>query len=127
MVPSISQYKRHAPSIFAGRPDRELQTIIARILDGAQDVRKTILETNPDTPQAILLRKQGFAFDIMYDKATEKCCLIELNSFGTRSGCGSCLFQWLKDENVLYGRGNGDGSRNLNGESEAEVEFRLSL
>jgi hypothetical protein len=44
--------------------------------------------------------------------------LIELNSSGTRSGCGACLFQWLKDGEAMYGK-NRDGI--------GEVEFRISV
>jgi hypothetical protein len=46
----------------------------------------------------------------MSDEEKERCSLIELNSFGTRSGCGACLFQWLNDGEVVYGNvkdGNG--------------------
>jgi hypothetical protein len=44
--------------------------------------------------------------------------LIELNSFGTRSGCGSCLFHWLRDGDILYSKGTGNGKK---------VEFRVSV
>ncbi len=59
-----------------------------------------------------LFLNQGFAFDVMWEQENEKCCLIELNTFGTRSGCGACLFHWLRDEAVLYGN--------------APAEFRIS-
>ena len=68
-----------------------------------------------------LLRSQGFTFDVAF-KEQEKCCaLIELNTFGSRSGCGSCLYHWLRDEDLLYGR----GPKGENGET--EVEFRISV
>jgi hypothetical protein len=111
--------------MFADRLDEEILSIIERILDSAQNIRNAIVETNPHEQRSMLLRSQGFTFDVMYDEDTEKCCLTELNAFGTRSGCGSCLFQWLKDENVLYrnGRGLGHGAKT----GEMEVEFRISV
>lgn len=60
-----------------------------------------------------LMMEQGFSFDLFYDEDTEKCSLVELNTFGVRSACGSCLFQWVDDREVLYG-----------GE---EAEFRVSV
>jgi hypothetical protein len=62
-----------------------------------------------------LMLKQGFSFDIIFDEAAQRCALIELNVFGARSGCGACLFHWLRDMNVLYGR-TGKG-----------IEFRISV
>jgi len=126
-VSAISQYKWHMPSFFASRSNEELLVIVGRILDGVQGIRQAILDTNPDMSHSILMRKQGFTFDVMYNEDTGKCGLIELNSFGTRSGCGSCLFQWLTDENILYGRGNMNGDGSMNGNSVVEVEFRISV
>jgi len=60
-----------------------------------------------------LLLEQGFSFDLFYKEETERCELVELNTFGVRSACGSCLFQWVKDRKVLYG--------------EEEGEFRVSV
>lgn len=44
---------------------------------------------------------------------------MELNSFGSRSGCGSCLHHWLRDEETLYGSGKGDKIE--------EVDVKISL
>jgi hypothetical protein len=60
-----------------------------------------------------LMREQGFSFDLFYDEGTERCELVELNTFGVRSACGSCLFQWVEDRKVMYG--------------EEEAEFRVAV
>jgi len=65
-----------------------------------------------------LMLKQGFTFDFLWDGERERCELIELNSFGTRSGCGTCLFHWLRDGAVLYGK---------NWRANREIEFRISV
>lgn len=58
---------------------------------------------------------QGMSFDLLYDEDTRTVELVELNPFGVRSPCGSCLFQWIRDREVLYD------------ENEKEtVEFRVS-
>lgn len=50
------------------------------------------------------LADSGFTFDVVEALDSEKGArLIELNDFGAMSGCGSCLFQWIKDAPVLYG------------------------
>lgn len=49
-----------------------------------------------------LLLKQGFSFDVFYDEEHDKCELVELNVFGIRSGCGSCLFHWVVDRARRY-------------------------
>jgi hypothetical protein len=67
-----------------------------------------------------LLLQQGFSFDVMFDGESGNIKLIELNSFGARSGCGSCLCHWLRDWNVLYGK-HKDGGEGV------EVEFRISV
>ena len=40
--------------------------------------------------------------------------LVELNIFGASTGCGSCLFHWIRDAEMLYGK-------------QQEVEFRIAL
>jgi hypothetical protein len=55
-------------------------------------------------------------------KKLESVSLIDLNSFGARSGCGCCLFHWLIDMDILYGRGVAGG-----GEGDSNVEFRTSI
>ncbi|KAI0160272.1 hypothetical protein GGR57DRAFT_414329 [Xylariaceae sp. FL1272] len=49
------------------------------------------------------LMKQGFTFDISYDEKEDTVQLVELNVFGARSACGSCLFHWIKDRKTLEG------------------------
>jgi hypothetical protein len=58
------------------------------------------------------LLEQGFTFDIRLTENVANvlgegykgnpCQLIELNTFGLLSGCGSALFHWIKDYNLLY-------------------------
>ncbi|KAL6921701.1 hypothetical protein FSHL1_005669 [Fusarium sambucinum] len=48
-----------------------------------------------------LLLEQGYSFDAFYDEREESSSLVELNVFGARSGCGSCLFHWIDDLNKL--------------------------
>lgn len=63
------------------------------------------------------LRGQGFTFDVVEILGDEGGVvqLVELNPFGAMTGCGSCLFQWVRDAEVLYG---------VMGE---KVEFRVAV
>ena len=54
----------------------------------------------------MLLVKQGFSFDFFFNVGSRTYEYVELNGFGVRSNCGSCLFQWMKDRDLLYGWSN---------------------
>lgn len=52
------------------------------------------------------LKTWGFSFDIVVKgicPAGGNVEVVEINPFGARSGCGSCLFHWERDGSVLYG------------------------
>jgi hypothetical protein len=102
----VSQYKWHAPSIFARLPPDILESTLMKVLDGIRCVHAEIMTVVKEREDELdqLMLKQGFTFDVMWDEEEERCQLIELNSFGARSGCGSCLFHWLRDWDVLYGK-----------------------
>ncbi|KAF7552328.1 hypothetical protein G7Z17_g4415 [Cylindrodendrum hubeiense] len=113
----VSQYRWHKPWMFADKIN-ELELIAQRILNGIQDVHAKILKDlrdNESNETDDLLRTQGFTFDVIYDGERDHCGLIELNTFGVRSACGSCLFQWVKDRDLLYGNDVED------------VEFRVAV
>jgi hypothetical protein len=59
------------------------------------------------------LRTEGFVFDI-FQAANGEMQLLEINPFGAMSGCGSCLFHWIEDADMLYG-------------ASQEVEVRLTM
>jgi hypothetical protein len=126
-VAAVSQYRWHQPSVFRGRSEDELEGIVQRIWGEIQRIHREILVeamAGKGGEMDELLLKQGFSFDVSYDEKMGRCCLIELNSFGARSGCGSCLFHWLRDGDVLYGR---TVKRDEVGSEElADVEFRIS-
>ncbi|RFU33716.1 hypothetical protein B7463_g2606, partial [Scytalidium lignicola] len=127
-IRGVSQYRWHEPFVFRGRPMDEVEDITKKVMKGIELIREEILEeakTGKGGELDALVPKQGFTFDVIYDELTGKTSLIELNSFGARSGCGSCLFHWIRDRNVLY-RENfpiGDVSENI----DWEVEFRISM
>lgn len=120
MIAAVSQYRWHSRSIFADMREEERRVVIDAIFEGIQKVHKEIIgvvRERADGLDALILR-QGFTFDVMWNAEEDRCLLIELNSFGTRSGCGTCLFHWLRDGDVLYGKKSGTNK---------EVEFRISV
>ena len=118
-IAAISQYKWHKASPFASLPTDTLEQIARRIEEEVRRIHQEILETvelrkgkEGDETDELLL-KQGFSFDVMWDGGGDvdgkgRCKLIEPNTFGARSGCGCCLFHWVKDVDVLYGRKEGE-------------------
>ncbi|KAL6867053.1 hypothetical protein J3F83DRAFT_761536 [Trichoderma novae-zelandiae] len=116
-ISAVSQYEWHRPWIFV-EDDKYWMAIRAqRILTGARRVHAAILEfllAHEDRELESLIREQGFTFDVFYDQEVDKCALIELNTFGVRSACGSCLFHWLRDRDLLYGE-------------RRDVEFRVTV
>ncbi|KAH8879545.1 hypothetical protein GQ53DRAFT_738482 [Thozetella sp. PMI_491] len=116
-ITGISQYRWHKPWRFADRSEQDQSDIITKICLEAERIRGEILaDANGDRAEHRLLREQGFSFDLFFDEEAQKVELVELNSFGIRSPCGSCLFQWLRDRKVLYDE-----------EETRTVEFRVSL
>jgi hypothetical protein len=114
-IGAVSQYQWHKPWEIASDDTDTRDSMTALIMDGITQIHSLILaDLKDDNPTDRLLRAQGFSFDVFFDKDSGTCELVELNVFGVRSGCGSCLFQWVKDRDQLYG---------LTG----KVEFRVTL
>ncbi|KAI1771514.1 hypothetical protein F4818DRAFT_206033 [Hypoxylon cercidicola] len=114
-ISAISQYEWHKPWLFALKSEDEAHRIANAITNQCNDILAEItneLKTPNKTNHYI--RAQGLTFDVLFDEETGACQLIELNVFGVRSACGSCLFQWKIDKDVLYAGG------------ESEVEFRVT-
>jgi hypothetical protein len=118
----------HKPSNFRDRSDEELDEIVKSITGKAVCSHGEIMagvrarmdtkSTNDGLDEMSL--RQGFSFDVLFDEATQRCVLIELNVFGARSGCGAYLFHWLRDVDVLDGR-------RVASEGVPDVEFRTSI
>ncbi|OIW29405.1 hypothetical protein CONLIGDRAFT_324718 [Coniochaeta ligniaria NRRL 30616] len=114
-ITAISQYQWHKPWRFAGRDSHSQDRMAQTILDEVARIHRLICEDLHDNdPMDELLIKQGFSFDVFFDEDSETCQLVELNGFGVRSSCGSCLFHWVKDRDQLYGSSN-------------DIEFRVTL
>ncbi|KAM0252550.1 hypothetical protein ACHAQJ_007682 [Trichoderma viride] len=116
-ISAVSQYKWHKPWIFGHENRDDMTNVAGKILDGIQKIHAEIIaymQAYDENELESFIRCQGFTFDILYDESAGQCVLIELNTFGVRSACGSCLFQWLKDRAVLYGE-------------TADIEFRVTV
>jgi hypothetical protein len=93
-----------------------MERVVSRVVRGAEELRGMILDEvkgGVGEEGDRLLLEQGCSFDVFYDEDADTCSLVELNTFGVRSACGSCLFQWVDDRRVLYG--------------EEKAEFRVAL
>ena len=107
-IAAISQYRWHAPSVLASS-DSELDQLVSECRRIHTDI---LTEMKREDEGGDLMQKQGYSFDVLFREGKGK--LIELNGFGVRSGTGSCLFHWLRDMDVLYGK-------------EMEIEVRISV
>ncbi|KAL7819462.1 hypothetical protein V8C44DRAFT_318196 [Trichoderma aethiopicum] len=111
-ITAVSQYEWHKPWIFANKDRDRMGERAQSIVDGIEKVHDEILEfmqAQEDPELERVIRRQGFTFDVFYDQLDDVCRLIELNTFGVRSACGSCLFHWLRDRELLYGNEGGPG------------------
>ncbi|KAL8647253.1 MAG: hypothetical protein Q9226_006508 [Calogaya cf. arnoldii] len=100
-IAAISQYKWHAPWYHAKEGIDRQKEIAKRVFEGAKALDRQIMAHWAMTED---LKKGGFVFDIIEDPNDgHSVGLIELNDFGAMTGCGSCLFQWVKDARSLYG------------------------
>lgn len=123
-IAAISQYQWHKPS---GWTDEDLSIVAT----GAQGLHRMIIHEIERTGSP--LKQTGFVFDLLYAEENmvfstrNQFQLIELNPFGALSGCGSCLFHWIRDWEILY-EGDGRGpipfaaSRSMTTGSVAEAE-----
>jgi hypothetical protein len=98
----------------------EIDGILGKIMNEIKLVHGEILSELGNEDMDLLLLKQGFSFDVMWKEDEQRCALIELNGFGARSGCGACLFHWVKDMDVMYGTREATYGKE-------EVEFRISV
>ena len=113
-ITAVSQYCWHKPWIFKDRPTQTLEEVAEKIWAGIVVLRQQIMnDLKSDDKLDEMLLKQGYTFDVLYDEEKDTSELVELNVFGARSGCGSCLFNWVDDLSLLYGEGN-------------DVEFRVT-
>jgi hypothetical protein len=95
--------------------------MMVEIYDQIKVLHRRILTADIDLEMAALMKKEGFSFDVTWNEDEELCSLNEVNSFGARSEIGSCLFHWIRDVGILYGRDKEGNTVNRN------VEFRISL
>ncbi|KAI0541586.1 hypothetical protein GGR58DRAFT_433893 [Xylaria digitata] len=104
-ISAVSQYRWHRQWLFylASNELRE------------QAVEKIAAELDVGDEMDNLMMRQGLTFDVFFDEEHDLVQLVELNVFGVRSACGSCLFQWIRDRKILEGRGDPE-----------DIEFRVT-
>ena len=111
-IAAISQYKWYEPWRYASVFQQSRVSIAWKIVEGIKVVHQRITAHPAMTEQ---LKERGFVFDVIEDGTEEHSVqLIELNHFGAMSGCGGCLFHWIRDARILYGL-------------QAELEFRVVI
>ncbi|MCJ1395825.1 hypothetical protein MMC18_008711 [Xylographa bjoerkii] len=99
-IAAISQYKWFRGTTWT---DEEIK----HIGDGAQQLHHLIM--GQDNAARDEIRKTGFVFDMLYTAGySHMFQLVELNHFGALTGCGSCLFHWIRDREILYAANGGD-------------------
>ena len=110
---AVSQYKW--PFEFAHLHDFPIFETADAVVSGATTLleeMKDYLNNMIDANIAVLLVKYGFTFDVVVQKDASV-QLVEVNPFGALSGCGACLFHWVRDAKLMYG-------------FDKEVEFRVT-
>lgn len=98
-ISAISQYCWHKAWYHATASD-EHDSIAHRLLKSCQALHRKIVSHPGMTDH---LKSRGFVFDVIEDPNTQDVQLIELNDFGAMTGCGACLFHWVRDAKLLYG------------------------
>jgi hypothetical protein len=102
-IGAISQYRWHKPL----QPPRgfTIERVVRCVEKGAWKVLFDLIKYElPSFPleNKFMLLRHGFTFDVaLQDDGSVQ--LLELNPFGAMSGCGACLFHWIRDAKVLYG------------------------
>ena len=99
-VTAISQYHEAEDCGWGKHTDADLCHLANNVTLLAQELLKQASIKEVAQPDAFTLdvfchASQGFAVEF-----------IELNSFGAQLAAGSCLFDWVKDHELLYGFSN---------------------
>lgn len=107
-ITAISQYRWHAPyhrpSLISAQADATKALTAAHSIHARIISHATSLEPLPDSTSVLQkLLSEGFVFDI-FEAPNGEMQLLEINPFGAMSGCGSCLFHWIEDARVMYGK-----------------------
>ncbi|EGD86736.1 hypothetical protein H112_05243 [Trichophyton rubrum D6] len=102
-IAAISQYRWTSP--FAVNNMEDAVRVANRVRLDSLQIHSRIMETARQLPDVLvheMMEREGFTFDVLSvpDGSTQ---LVEINPFGAMSGCGSCLFHWLRDSKSLYG------------------------
>ncbi|KAI1179310.1 hypothetical protein F4777DRAFT_468899 [Nemania sp. FL0916] len=115
-ISAISQYRWYQQWLFHYQSAENRNQAVEKIIEGVDKIREQIAaELDPENEMDALLMRQGLTFDVFFDEGHDLVQLVELNVFGARSACGSCLFQWIRDRETLEGRGK-----------PGDVEFRVT-
>lgn len=104
-VVAVSQYNWYKPWLWADRKDEKQVELVKAIVKEVEKIYRTIEAYSANLGQlGQQLLRQGLVFDVSFQEDSTSASLVELTIFGSRSGCWSCLFHWLKDEDLLYGK-----------------------
>jgi len=103
-ISAISQYRWPEPfqEVY---PGLRLEDTAHLVRDHANAILERILkfiDKKIEVHIKTMLLTYGFCFDVVVKEAGQV-QLVEINPFGALSGCGACLFNWIKDGKTLYG------------------------
>ncbi|KAJ6519308.1 hypothetical protein C8R45DRAFT_950953 [Mycena sanguinolenta] len=102
-VTAVSQYSWHKRSLLADLPPAQLEAEMAHLLEGITHIHAEIIAHSLQNGMNALLNRDGFVFDVYLHPGTREVQLLELDPFGVRANCGSCLFHWVTDAETLFG------------------------
>ena len=97
-IVAISQYEWHARWFHANAKEK-YAGFAERLVHICNALHDKIM-AHPAVTE--LLKSRDFVFDVVENPDTQEVKLIELNDFGALSGCGPCLFHWIRNARVMY-------------------------
>lgn len=100
-IAAISQYRWHHPWYHRDASADEHVGIAEKLVHGCGELYDQILKHAIEERDEVT--QSGFVFDVVENPLTHELQLLELNCFGAMTGCGACLFQWIRDAETLYG------------------------
>ncbi|MDI1487593.1 MAG: hypothetical protein OHK93_006863 [Ramalina farinacea] len=100
-IAAISQYRWHQPWYHHDASTHDQLEIATKLVHGCEELYDQIIKHAGDERDEVT--ENGFVFDVVEIPQTHEVQLLELNCFGAMTGCGACLFHWIKDAEILYG------------------------
>ena len=111
-VTAMSQYLWFRKGYFGETTDQELEIVARNIIHSVEDWAECLYRKNGLRDMTVDVYVNDESLNGEYE-SQDSIRLVEFNTFGYSQAAGSCLFHWLNDYDILYGKMNTKEKNNV--------------